>query len=82
MKIITIILNGLYLITFDNTKFNLVKILMLIVLAIIFQVFSTKFITDSRRKETISRRYKIIFIGAITLALALQLYQGMYWGGK
>ena len=82
VKIITIILNGLYLTTFDNTKFNLVKILMLIVLAIIFQVFSTRFITDSRRKETISRRYEIIFIGAITLALALQLYQGMYWGGK
>ena len=82
VKIITIILNGLYLTTFDNTKFNLVKILMLIVLAIIFQVFSTKFITDSRRKETISRRYEIIFIGAITLALALQLYQGMYWAGK
>ena len=82
VKIITIILNGLYLTTFDNTKFNLVKILMLIVLVIIFQIFSTKFISDSRRKETISKNYEIIFIGAITLALALQLYQGMYWGGK
>ncbi len=81
VKIITIILNGLYLTTFDNTKFNLVKILMLIVLAIIFQIFSTKFISDSRR-GTISKSYEIIFIGAITLALALLLYQGMYWGGK
>jgi len=60
----------------------LIAIGSLIILAIIFQVFSTKFITDSRRKETISRRYEIIFIVAITLALALQLYQGMYWGGK
>ena len=82
VKIITIILNGLYLTTFDNTKFNLVKILMLIVLVIIFQIFSTKFISDSRRKETISKNYEIIFIGAITLALALQLYQGVYWGSK
>ena len=82
VKIISIVLNGLYLTTFDNTKFNLLKIIMLVALAILFQVFSTKFITDSRRKETISRRYEIIFIGAITLALALQLYQGMYWAGK
>ena len=79
VKIITIILNGLYLTTFDNTKFNLAKILMLIVLAIIFQVFSTKLIIDSRRKEEISKVYEIIFIIAITLATGLQFYQGMYW---
>ena len=82
IKIISIILNGLYLTTFDNAKFNLVKILMLVVLAVIFQIFSTQFIVDLRRKETISRRYEIIFIVAITLALALLLYQGMYWAGK
>lgn len=78
IKIISIILNGLYLTTFDNAKFNLVKILMLVVLAVIFQIFSTQFIVDLRRKETISRSYKLIFIVAITLALVLQLYQGIY----
>ena len=82
IKIISIILNGLYLTTFDNAKFNLVKILMLVVLAVIFQIFSTQFIVDLRRKETISRSYKLIFIVAITLALVLQLYQGIYWGRR
>ena len=82
IKIISIILNGLYLTTFDNAKFNLVKILMLVVLAVIFQIFSTQFIVDLRRKETISRNYKLIFIVAITLALVLQLYQGIYWGRR
>lgn len=79
IKIISIVLNGLYLTTFDNTKFNLLKIIMLIILAIIFQVFSTKLIIDSRRKEEISKVYEIIFIIAITLATGLQFYQGMYW---
>ena len=79
VKIISIILNGLYLTTFDNTKFNLLKIIMLIILAIIFQVSSTKLIIDSRRKEEISKVYEIIFIIAIALATALQFYQGMYW---
>lgn len=79
VKIISIVLNGLYLTTFDNTKFNLLKIIMLIILAIIFQVFSTKLIIDSRRKEEISKVYEIIFIIAITLATGLQFYQGMYW---
>ena len=79
IKIISIILNGLYLTTYDNTKFNLVKILMLIVLAIIFQTCSTNLILDSRRKEEISKVYQTIFIIAITLATALQFYQGMYW---
>ena len=82
IKIISIILNGLYLTTFDNTKFNLVKILMLVVLAVIFQIFSTQFIVDLRRKETISRSYKLIFVVAVTLALIFQLYQGIYWGGR
>ena len=82
IKIISIILNGLYLTTFDNAKFNLVKILMLVVLAVIFQIFSTQFIVDLRRKETISRSYKLIFIVVITLALVLQLYQGIYWGRR
>lgn len=82
IKIISIILNGLYLTTFDNAKFNLVKILMLVVLAVIFQIFSTQFIVDLRRKETISRSYKLIFIVAITLALVLQIYQGIYWGRR
>ena len=82
IKIISITLNGLYLTTFDNAKFNLVKILMLVVLAVIFQIFSTQFIVDLRRKETISRSYKLIFIVAITLALVLQLYQGIYWGRR
>ena len=82
IKIISIILNGLYLTTFDNAKFNLVKILMLVALAVIFQIFSTQFIVDLRRKETISRSYKLIFIVAITLALVLQLYQGIYWGRR
>ena len=79
VKIISIVLNGLYLTTFDNTKFNLLKIIMLIMLAIIFQVSSTKLIIDSRRKEEISIVYQTIFIIAITLATALQFYQGMYW---
>ena len=79
VKIISIVLNGLYLTTFDNTKFNLLKIIMLIILAILFQVFSTKLIIDSRRKEEISKVYGIIFIIAISLATALQFYQGMYW---
>ena len=79
VKIISIVLNGLYLTTFDNTKFNLLKIIMLIILAIIFQVSSTKLIIDSRRKEEISKVYQTIFIIAITLATALQFYQGMYW---
>lgn len=79
VKIISIVLNGLYLTTFDNTKFNLLKIIMLIILAILFQVFSTKLIIDSRRKEEISKVYEIIFIIAISLATALQFYQGMYW---
>ena len=79
VKIISIILNGLYLTTFDNTKFNLLKIIMLVALAILFQVFSTKLIIDSRRKEEISKVYEIIFIIAISLATALQFYQGMYW---
>jgi putative membrane protein len=79
VKIISIVLNGLYLTTFDNTKFNLLKIIMLIILAIIFQVSSTKLIIDSRRKEEISIVYQTIFIIAITLATALQFYQGMYW---
>lgn len=79
IKIISIVLNGLYLTTFDNTKFNLLKIIMLIILAIIFQVSSTKLIIDSRRKEEISIVYQTIFIIAITLATALQFYQGMYW---
>ena len=79
VKIISIVLNGLYLTTFDNTKFNLLKIIMLIILAIIFQVFSTKLIIDSRRREEISKVYQTIFIIAITLATALQFYQGMYW---
>ena len=79
IKIISIVLNGLYLTTFDNTKFNLLKIIMLIILAIIFQVSSTKLIIDSRRKEEISKVYEIIFIIAIALATALQFYQGMYW---
>lgn len=79
VKIISTVLNGLYLTTFDNTKFNLLKIIMLIILAIIFQVSSTKLIIDSRRKEEISKVYQTIFIIAITLATALQFYQGMYW---
>lgn len=79
IKIISIVLNGLYLTTYDNTKFNLLKIIMLIMLAIIFQVSSTKLIIDSRRKEEISIVYQTIFIIAITLATALQFYQGMYW---
>ena len=79
IKIISIVLNGLYLTTYDNTKFNLLKIIMLIILAIIFQVSSTKLIIDSRRKEEISIVYQTIFIIAITLATALQFYQGMYW---
>lgn len=79
VKIISIVLNGLYLTTFDNTKFNLLKIIMLIILAILFQVFSTKLIIDSRRKEEISKVYEIIFVIAIALATALQFYQGMYW---
>ena len=79
VKIISIILNGLYLTTFDNTKFNLLKIIMLVALAILFQVCSTNLILDSRRKEEISKVYQTIFIIAITLATALQFYQGMYW---
>ncbi len=79
VKIISIVLNGLYLTTFDNKKFNLLKIIMLIILAILFQVFSTKLIIDSRKKEEISKVYGIIFIIAISLATALQFYQGMYW---
>ena len=79
VKIISIVLNGLYLTTFDNTKFNLLKIIMLIALAILFQVCSTNLIVDSRRKEEISKVYQTIFIIAITLATALQFYQGMYW---
>ena len=79
VKIISIVLNGLYLTTFDNTKFNLLKIIMLVALAILFQVFSTKLIIDSRRKEEIRKVYEIIFIIAISLATALQFYQGMYW---
>ena len=79
VKIISIVLNGLYLTTFDNTKFNILKIIMLVALAILFQVCSTNLIVDSRRKEEISRVYEIIFIIAIALATALQFYQGMYW---
>ena len=79
VKIISIVLNGLYLTTFDNTKFNLLKIIMLVALAILFQVCSTNLILDSRRKEEISKVYQTIFIIAITLATALQFYQGMYW---
>lgn len=79
VKIISIVLNGLYLTTFDNTKFNLLKTIMLVALAILFQVCSTNLIVDSRRKEEISKVYEIIFIIAITLATALQFYQGMYW---
>lgn len=79
IKIISIVLNGLYLTTYDNTKFNLLKITMLVILAIIFQTCSTNLILDSRRKEEISKVYQTIFIIAITLATALQFYQGMYW---
>ena len=79
VKIISIVLNGLYLKTFDNTKFNILKIIMLVALAILFQVCSTNLIVDSRRKEEISKVYEIIFIIAIALATALQFYQGMYW---
>ncbi len=79
VKIISIVLNGLYLTTFDNTKFNILKIIMLVALAILFQVCSTNLIVDSRRKEEISKVYEIIFIIAIALATALQFYQGMYW---
>ena len=79
IKIISIVLNGLYLTTYDNTKFNLLKITMLVILAIIFQTCSTNLILDSRRKEEISIVYQTIFIIAITLATALQFYQGMYW---
>ena len=79
IKIISIVLNGLYLTTYDNTKFNLLKIIMLVILAIIFQTCSTNLILDSRRKEEISKVYQTIFIIAITLATALQFYQGMYW---
>ena len=79
VKIISIVLNGLYLTTFDNTKFNLLKIIMLVALAILFQICSTNLIVDSRRKEEISKVYQIVFIIAVTLATALQFYQGMYW---
>ena len=79
IKIISIVLNGLYLTTYDNTKFNLLKITMLVILAIIFQTCSTNLILDSRRREEISKVYQTIFIIAITLATALQFYQGMYW---
>ncbi|EGF87782.1 hypothetical protein HMPREF0433_00967 [Gemella sanguinis M325] len=79
VKIISIVLNGLYLTTFDNTKFNLLKIIMLVILAILFQTCSTNLILDSRRREEISKVYQTIFIIAITLATALQFYQGMYW---
>lgn len=79
VKIISIVLNGLYLTTFDNTKFNLLKITMLVILAILFQICSTNLIVDSRRKEEISKVYEIIFIIAIALATGLQFYQGMYW---
>ena len=79
VKIISIVLNGLYLTTFDNTKFNLLKITMLVILAILFQTCSTNLILDSRRREEISKVYQTIFIIAITLATALQFYQGMYW---
>ena len=74
IKIISIVLNGLYLTTYDNTKFNLLKITMLVILAIIFQTCSTNLILDSRRKEEISKVYQTIFIIAITLATALQFY--------
>ena len=79
IKIISIVLNGLYLTTYDNTKFNLLKITMLVILAILFQTCSTNLILDSRRREEISKVYQTIFIIAITLATALQFYQGMYW---
>ena len=79
VKIISLVLNGLYLTTFDNTKFNLMKITILVILAILFQLCSTNLIVDSRRKKEISRVYEIIFIIAIALATALQFYQGMYW---
>ena len=79
VKIISLVLNGLYLTTFDNTKFNLIKITILVILSLLFHLCSTNLIVDSRRKKEISRVYEIIFIIAIALATALQFYQGMYW---
>ena len=46
------------------------------------KIFTKSNVVTYIKNSAIISVISLIFIVAITLALALQLYQGMYWGGK
>lgn len=74
-KSISLVLNGSQLKVYDSTKFSIIPIIGIIILAIVFKYLSEIFLVETRRGYEVKNFYRYVFAGVITALILIHLFQ-------